>query len=342
VSDEPALFAAYPALRSRLPWRSLATTPTRVAQMGLVPSVKLWVKREDESSALFGGNKVRKLEFLLGEATAQGKRHISTLGGYGSFHVLATAMFAQAHGFAFDAAVFPQPVTPHVKACLRAMIAVGAKLHAAGSYFDLPLHMARARLHPRSYWIGMGGSTPTGTLGYVSAGLEIAAQVERGECPAPDVVYVALGSCGTAAGLWVGLALAGLRCNLVAVRVTDRIVANHRATVRLGRATLKKMGVSAPKLDEHKLYVEERFFGEEYGRATPEAERAIALAKGEGLALEGTYSGKAFAALVADAEAGLLHQQNVLFIDTYGGVDLLPLANRADPSQLPARLQRLV
>src|SRR5262245_57377016 len=98
---KPALFVEHPELAERLPWLSLGNFPTRVEKIeGLLPkSVELWVKRDDESGALYGGNKVRKLEFLLGAAKAAGCTRLATLGGTGSHHVLATARYGQAHGF---------------------------------------------------------------------------------------------------------------------------------------------------------------------------------------------------------------------------------------------------
>src|ERR1700754_3133710 len=81
----PALFRAFPQLAERVPWLPLGRFPTRVERIhGLVPpAVELWVKREDESGEAYGGNKVRKLEFLLGEARARGARRLVTLGAIG-------------------------------------------------------------------------------------------------------------------------------------------------------------------------------------------------------------------------------------------------------------------
>src|SRR3954468_12671260 len=82
----PALFRGFPALAQRVPWLSLGRFPTRVERVaGLVPSsVELWIKRDDESGDVYGGNKVRKLEFLLAEARARGARRVCTIGGGGA------------------------------------------------------------------------------------------------------------------------------------------------------------------------------------------------------------------------------------------------------------------
>jgi 1-aminocyclopropane-1-carboxylate deaminase/D-cysteine desulfhydrase-like pyridoxal-dependent ACC family enzyme len=326
---EPPLFAAYPALAARVPWLPLGNFPTRVERVhGLAPSsVELWVKREDESGARYGGNKVRKLEFLLGEARARGDTRLVTLGAIGSHHVLATAIYGREAGFAVDAVVFPQPPTDHVRAQLQAHADAGATLTRTRGYAGVPFALWRRR-RAGAAMIAAGGSSPTGTFGWVSGALEILQQVASGELPAPDVIYVALGSCGTAAGLLLGLRgapnLPSVNAEIVAVRVVDRIVANERATRKLARKTearLRDAGAEFPPR-AIALRVEHRFFGRGYGHGTAEGERAVARAADAGIALEPTYTGKTMAALLADADAGRLDGKRVLFIDTFSSVDL--------------------
>src|SRR6478672_9992546 len=105
LDHTPALFRAFPPLREGVPWLSLGRFPTPVGRLdGLVPpSVELWVKHDDASGSVYGGNKVRKLEFLLGEARASGARRLVTLGAIGSHHVLATAVYGGRAGFLVDA-----------------------------------------------------------------------------------------------------------------------------------------------------------------------------------------------------------------------------------------------
>lgn len=339
VTVEPALFTALPRLRDRVPWLSLGNFPTRVHRIeGLVPpSVELWIKREDESGAAYGGNKVRKLEFLLAEARARGATRVATLGGIGSHHVLATAIYGVQQGFAVDAVVFPQPVNDHVRRQILADAASGASLKPTRGYLGVPFAVWRARR--KAHWIGAGGSSVTGTLGYVSAASELRAQVERGELPWPDVIYVPLGSCGTAAGL-----LCGLRSpkpiEIRAVRVVDRLVCNAGITeslaARVSSVVGEQTGGVAPI-----LRVEHRFFGGAYGRATPASTEAVELAAQHGLRLEPTYTGKTLAALLADARSGSLDGKRVMFLHTYNGVDLTGLIARAPALEsLPPLLRR--
>ncbi len=339
-----ALFDALPSLRGKLPHLPLGRFPTRVERIEGVAPCELWVKRDDDCATAYGGNKVRKLEFLLADARARGKTRLVTVGGWVSHHVLATAIYGAAHGFAVEAVLFPQPVTERVRANLLALAATGARLRAAASYAGVPLKVVRARLGGDAAWIAPGGSSPVGTLGWASAGLEIAAQVRGGALPAPDVVYAALGSCGTVAGLWLGLRMAGMPARVVGVRVVDRVVTNRRAVVKLADATARLIARHAPlpSLAEAELVVDHRFFGGGYGHSTAEAEAAIAAAAKAGIALEPTYTGKAFAALLADARAGLLDGKRVLFVDTYNSVDVSTLIQRSPgPSALPPRLREL-
>jgi D-cysteine desulfhydrase len=180
-------------------------------------------------------------------------------------------------------------------------------LWTAASERDVPLVWAKAWLSVRGFGgytpaaFPIGGSDAVGALGWVGGGLEIAAQVARGELPAPDRIYVALGSGGTAAGLLVGLRLAGLASEVVAVRVAPSWLASGWRVRRLASLTLgllRRHGAPRVALDGLRL-VEDQY-GPGYARATTASADALAVATGEGLALEPTYTAKAFAALLAE------------------------------------------
>jgi 1-aminocyclopropane-1-carboxylate deaminase/D-cysteine desulfhydrase-like pyridoxal-dependent ACC family enzyme len=346
-ATQPALFRAWPELAGKVPWMPLGRFPTPVERVrGLVSErVELWVKRDDQSGAAYGGNKVRKLEFLLAEARAAGSARVATLGGYGSHHVLATAIYGAQAGLSVEAVVFPQPLNAHVREQLLADAAAGAQLRPTSGYLGVPLAVWRARSAPGTHWIAAGGSSVTGTLGYLSAACELREQIERGELPRPDVIYVALGSNGTAAGLLAG-GWDPVPLELVAVRVTDRLVAGASKVRRLADATAARCAqlLGVPALPRRGvaplLRVVHDQFGGGYGRSTPAAEAAVGRAAATGLVLEPTYTGKCLAALLADAASGRLDGKRVLFVHTYNGVDLSPLLARApSPSVLPPLLR---
>src|SRR4030042_5456359 len=128
----PELFQQYPKLKA-IPWVSLGQFPTPVEPMAKrgesLGFKRLWVKRDDFSGVRYGGNKVRKLEFLLADAQAQGRDAVLTLGAVGSNHVLATALYAQELGLKSFAVFVPQPVQEYARKNLLCDHALGLKMH---------------------------------------------------------------------------------------------------------------------------------------------------------------------------------------------------------------------
>ncbi len=316
-------------------------TPTPVAAMpklSEMTGVELWVKRDDLTAAAYGGNKVRKLEYLLGEAARRGAKAVLTTGAFGSHHVLATAIHGKAAGFAVHAVLAPQPRSEHVTENLRADVAAGATLHPVSHVAKVPFEMKRVeralrRQGQKPYVIPHGGSTPLGALGYVEAGLELAAQIDAGELPEPDAVYVALGSGGTAAGMAIGLAAAGLTTRVVAVRVTGKMLANRLTVgslVRGSMSILRARDRRFPAVGElalRNIVIDDSAFGKGYGVSTPGTRRAMELAASEGLAADETYTARAIEAMLRDAEAGRFRRG--LYWHTLSSADLGALLARA-------------
>ena len=180
----------------------------------------------------------------------------------------------------------------------------------------------RRHLRGRSAWvIPLGGSSWLGSVGFVNAGLEVADQVRAGAIPYPSALYVALGTMGTAAGLALGLALAGLDTRVQAIRVTAEQYANRVALDRLIRKTGALMHAYDPAIpadlaQRTNIVCRDEFFGAGYGISDASTEAAIQTAAEQlGLSLESTYSGKAMAALLHDVRAGC--DTPVLFWNTY-------------------------
>ena len=164
-----------------------------------------------------------------------------------------------------------------------------------------------------------------GTLGYVEAGLEIGAQVAAGDLPEPAHVFVPLGSGGTAAGLTLGLRLAGLKSRVVGVVVNDRLRLDGKAIARLANRSarlLQNRGagpLKAAPIADGSLDTPTDWIGAGYGARTDEAERARELAEErEGLRLDPVYTGKAMAALLAMGNRGDLGSGPALFVHTDG------------------------
>jgi 1-aminocyclopropane-1-carboxylate deaminase/D-cysteine desulfhydrase-like pyridoxal-dependent ACC family enzyme len=294
----------FPTLAGRTPWRALAHVPTPVEPLAWpsAASGRAFVKRDDLVSPLFGGNKVRRFEYLLAEAEAHGARTLVTVGGLASTQVMATALFGRALGFGVSAVLFEQPLTSFARMALATSHAAGARLVRGGGYVGTAMlalgELARAE---RPFLLMPGASSPTANLGYVEAALELGEQVERGLAPRPDAVLVATGSGGTAAGLAVGFALLGWSTEVVAVRITDAWACNALTLGALVDATyarLRSLAPGAALKSSPRVSVEGRFLGAGYGAPTAEAARARRhLLEVAGVMGEITYSGKALAAL---------------------------------------------
>ncbi|WP_437922758.1 pyridoxal-phosphate dependent enzyme [Sorangium sp. So ce291] len=307
---ELPLFAELPELAGQVPWRPLAHAPTPVvpcaAIEGYLGRGGVWVKRDDLISPLYGGNKVRRFEFLLADAERRGARTLVTVGGLASTQVTATALFGRALGFAVTAVLFDQPLTRFGQRALLAGAASGAELVHGGGYATTAVRALRAlRRAERPYFIMPGASAALPCLGYVDAMLELAEQVRRGEAPRPDRIVVPSGTGGTLAGLALGAAMLGWPTTVVGVRITERIASN-RAVVRYEIASMKRLlARRAPRFTRRRLpaarfAIDHRAIGPGYGAPTPASVEAIPeVERLIGVPGEVTYSAKALAALRA-------------------------------------------
>ena len=320
----PLLHDRFPALADRLPHLELCRRPTPVRPLARL-GADLWVKDDSGTGELWGGNKPRKLEWLLADAQRRGHRTILTFGGLATNHGLATARYAQAHGLRCALALVEQPRDAEVEAQLARTRASGAHVHLTGTPFRTrlaaPWLLARhAQLRPPRlpYVLPAGGSSALGAVGFVEAALELAAQVEAGELPEPRAVVVALGSGRSAAGLLAGLRLAGLRTEVRAVLVNDKLRLDERALTRLANRALGLLRARGALLDGVRPaapVVLSEWLGGGYGHRTPEAAAAITAAReAEGLVLDPVYTGKAMAAVLAGAGG----PGPVLFWQTHG------------------------
>jgi 1-aminocyclopropane-1-carboxylate deaminase/D-cysteine desulfhydrase-like pyridoxal-dependent ACC family enzyme len=345
-----ALFRAFPGLEEAIPRISIGDYPTPVHRLHDVAGAEygnIWVKRDDLTHAQYGGNKVRKLEFILANAQRAGAQRLITVGAAGSHHALATAVHGGNLGFKVTLVLFPQRVTEHMRTVLLSDVAFGATLRFTPRMESVPLALWRARLVTResAHVIPPGGSDSSGTLGYVSAALELLEQVERGELPMPEVVHVAAGTLGTSVGLAIGFALARVPVRIVASRITSWLVANERAVAKLARETLEvlsRAGAPVPPLEDvlSRLELHDRQLGEGYGRSTPAGDAAARTIGSFGLTLDGTYTAKAAAELLASAARE--PTRNHLFWHTLGRPPALPSDTAALEEKLPPAFRALL
>ena len=302
------LFRHAPQLESRVPWQPLGDWPTPVERLdpGDTPGAgELWVKRDDRSSSLYGGNKIRKLEYLLGEAVSLDAGRVITTGAFGSHHCLATAVHARRLGIPATLVLFPQPMTEHAREVAGLSEAHADEIRRCGSFATQPFVEAAVKWRhrrERPYVIPGGGSNSLGTLGYVAGAIELAEQVERGEAPRPTDITVAAGTLGTVAGLAIGAALTGVADSVTGVRIVPATVANTwRLSALIEGATriLADAGIRVPdpRLIVRMVRLEGGYIGGGYGVPTRAGERAVHRVR-NALDLDPTYTAKAVAAFL--------------------------------------------
>jgi D-cysteine desulfhydrase len=345
-ASQPALFDRLPELAGRIPWVNLETSPSPVQRLENLGHDNLWIKRDDILSRVYGGNKVRKLEFALADAIEKRKDRVVTMGALGTNHGLATAMFCRRTGLDCTLLLFDQPVTSYVRRNLLLAHEYGAELVYLKGVIRMGVdYYLNSRLkYRKACFLYAGGSSPLGTLGAVSGALELAAQVEQGLCPVPDYVICPTASNGTMGGLMLGFMLAGLETRVVGVRVSMKNVGplplNTPGTVvrtmKSVRRLIAKHAPSMPDLKFEKPLLLEGYCGDGYGWPTPEGNRALELFRErEGIELDPVYTGKTCAALLDFIEEPGHADDTVLYWHTYNSIDHSEEAETLDYRELP-------
>jgi L-cysteate sulfo-lyase len=347
VSAMERLEAAKATL-SRFPRERFSLLPTpfhRLARLSALLGLELWCKRDDLSGPALGGNKARKLDFLMADALAQQADTIVAVGAVQSnFCRLAAAAAAQ---LGLEAHLVLGE-TPTEKASLAAPrgnllldLLLGAKVHVLGEEADHgqweeagdALAESLRSGGRRVYKMPLGGSTPLGAVGYAGALLEIAEQAGSLGLEVGTVVH-ASGSGGTQAGLLVGKRLCGWPGDILGISVSlnaERLTEIVRglasgglalADVAAGRpaAAVADAGGPAPA----DVLIDDSYRGPDYSVPTPEAAAAIELfLRREGLVLDRVYTGKAAAGLLDYARTGRFEPgKAVVFLHTGGSAEL--------------------
>lgn len=351
MSDTDYLSALLPRVGETLRRESLANLPTPASDITLDhPTGRrlISIKYDNLTGHLYGGNKVRKLEYLLRYAREKHRKRIATFGTVGSNHALATALYSHELGLECTCFLSHQVKTPMAPATLNMHIRNGTDLVKYGGSYAKRVATLRQHLWGKNTWVvPMGGSSWLGAIGFVNAGLELAEQVATGAISLPARLYVATGTMGTAAGLAIGLALADLPTEVQAVRVSDPDIMNEKALHRLiGKIALMlrriDQAVPADLQSRVRIVVRDNFFAGGYARTDAATDAAVQFAQEQlNIKLETTYTGKAMAALLSDLDNRELADHKFLFWNTYSSAELpVPDDEPLDKAALPEEFMR--
>jgi L-cysteate sulfo-lyase len=324
---------------ARFPRVRLFPTPTPLERLENLSHAlggpEIWIKRDDCTVVATGGNKIRKLEYLLGAARAEGANHLVTQGAVQSNHVRQTAAVARRFHMQCTALLEHRVQTNDRDYLCSGNVLLDKLFDCAIEYRPAGLDMnaeaevkgaALRRAGAKPYVIPGGGSNPVGALGYVGCAQELMLQADE-MCLRIDRLVTATGSAGTQAGLVVGLqgCNAGVPVLGIGVRLPR---AQQEANVhRLAEATAEYVGlrggIARSLVEANCDYV-----GSGYGQPTPEMiEAVLMLARLEGVLLDPVYSGKAMAGLIDLVRKGAFgRNEQVVFLHTGGTVGLFGYA----------------
>ena len=292
----------------------------------------LWVKRDDCTGLATGGNKTRKLEYLLGDALAQGCDTLISTGALQSNHARQTAAAAAAAGLACHLVLtdsvpergddYTRVGNPQLCRILGAHLQqLDGSQDAAAACEQLATELRRQGAKP--YVIPMGGSNGMGSLGYASAFAELQAQMQALGEPL-DAIVLASGSGGTQAGLVLGAWLAGWQGPVLGISVGPTAdVVQTRVRNALAEAA-QLVGLAADAVSNAAIDVDDSLRGPHYGIPNAATEAAVLLAaRQEALVLDPVYTGKGFAGLLQALQAGrFAGLRNIVFLHTGGAAAL--------------------
>jgi D-cysteine desulfhydrase family pyridoxal phosphate-dependent enzyme len=326
---------------TNVPHYPLATLPTPLhelprlrAALGRTRCPKILIKRDDLTGLALGGNKARKLEFLIGEALARQSTVVLTTGAAQSNHARMTAAAARAAGLQVHL-VLTAPANPPVQGNLLLDQLFGAVIHYVPPPPDPALATSEEEeakvaevLHDlrqrgeRPYEIPVGGSSGTGVLGYTYGTRELVEQLEALQ-EQPARLYYASGSRGTQAGLTLGAKWCRASYELYGVAVSGGESFKRERALRIANEASALAGLDVTVTPDD-LHTDQGYIGEGYGIPTPECLEAIRLvAETEGILLDPVYTGKAMACLIDHVRTGDVDpSRSVVFLHT-GGVPAL-------------------
>lgn len=286
--------------------------------------VRILIKRDDQTGLALGGNKVRKLEFLIGDAVAAGADVIVTTGGSQSNHARLAAAACRKAGLGCRLVLNRGPHND-VQGNLLLDLLLDASVQWVESEdpaeavpaMDALAEDLRAQGH-RPYVIPRGGSIPQGATGYASMVVELLQQLQTLDV-SPTALYLATGSTGTHSGTLAGLTAAGVPLPVQGISVSRPSSLQESKVHELSSATLRHLGFDTDVPPE-RVQVDDRFRGPGYGYPTEGTLEAITIAaRDEAVILDPVYTGKAMAGLIGRAREGEFGPDDVVVFLHTGG-----------------------
>lgn len=315
-----------------LPRFPLAFLPTPVMELKRLPEQlssnqnipELLIKRDDLTGLAFGGNKTRKLEFLIGDALDKGCDSVITGGSAQSNHCRQTAAAAASAGLECHLALGGEKPDRFTGNLLLDKI-VGARFHWCGEHRKgekIPTIVAELRSGGKNpYVIPYGGSNAIGAVGYVVAMKELSEQIKQKNLGISHVV-VASSSCGTQAGMALGARLFCPEVSIVAIRIDkeEMEIPFNKQLVQLANEIAQHIDVNE-SFNLSDFIIRDEYLGSGYGVVGDLERNAIAiLGESEGIILDPVYTARAFGGLLDLLKHGFFSQSdNVLFWHTGGG-----------------------
>lgn len=290
----------------------------------------LWIKRDDCTGLAGGGNKTRKLEYLLGDALANDADTLVTQGAIQSNHVRQTAAAAARFGMAceivLEARTGSEAVDYNRSGNVLLDELLGAKIRTVPGGTDMNQALADvaaevAEAGRRPYVIPGGGSNCIGALGYVECALEMVAQANEAGMEI-DRIVTATGSSGTQAGLVAGLAVMGADIPVLGIGVRAPKAAQEANVYKLARETAALLE-HEDRVAREMVVADCDYVGEGYGLIDQGVIDALTtIARSDGILLDPVYTGKAMKGLLALAQAGAFDGETVVFLHTGGAPGL--------------------
>ena len=292
---------------------------------------EIWMKRDDLTGMGGGGNKVRKLEYLAGDALAQGADHLVTQGAVQSNHVRQTAAVAAKLGLRCTAVLEHRIETNDASylnsgnVLLDRLMGIEIEYRPGGTDMQAAIEEVGAKLRAegaRPYLIPGGGSNAVGALGYAHVAFELVQQANE-QGLAIDRLVHATGSAGTQAGLVAGLHAISSPLRVLGIGVRNPREKQEANVLALARATAAHMGI-AREVPAGAVEATCDYVGAGYGRPTPGMVEAVQMvARAEGIFLDPVYSGKGMAGLIDLVRRGVFTKgQTVVFLHTGGAQGL--------------------